>query len=219
LSWAFGQGAGTRVIVNVGGIANLCLLAPGRDVIGFDTGTGNTLLDRWTRRCLDLPYDDGGRWSAGGRPDPDLLAACLSDPWFSLPPPKSTGRETFNEDWLDRRISEAGKVIDDVNVAATLIELTAATIVAAIDALDPGDYELIVYGGGARNATLMARLGTLAGRTPRTMADFGIDPDYVEAAAMAWLARCRVEHEQGNLPTVTAARQGAILGALYCGDP
>jgi anhydro-N-acetylmuramic acid kinase len=216
-AWLFASEAGPRVVLNIGGIANLTLLAPGRDVIGFDTGPGNTLLDLWVRERQGLPYDDGGRWAASGTLDPTLLAACLDEPYLARAAPKSTGRELFNRLWLEQRLAAAASTIPDVNVAATLLELTARTITDAIAGLELPDCELIVCGGGARNAMLMARLGELAGRAPITTAEFGLDPDHVEAAAMAWLARARVAGAAGNLPTVTAAREAAVLGALYCG--
>jgi len=216
-AWAFADEDMPRVIVNIGGIANITLLAPGRDVLGFDTGPGNTLLDLWIDRTLGLPFDDGGRFAAAGQTDATLLASLLDEPYFAQPAPKSTGREQFSEDWLLRKLACTGGELTDVNVAATLLELTASTIVTAIDGLALGDYELVVCGGRAKNPTLMARIGELAGRNPTTTARFGIDPDHVEAAAMAWLARARIEGAPGNLPTVTAARQPVTLGALYSG--
>ena len=216
--WLFASATTTSVVVNIGGIANVSLLAPGRDVLGFDTGPGNTLLDALARRCLGTPYDDGGQWAATGTADGVLLEALLRDPYFAKPAPKSTGREQFNEAWLQRKLDESGRRIPDVNLAATLLELTARSIADAIattSGVKPD--RLVICGGGARNAALMARLGALAGQKPQTTAAFGLDPDFVEAAAMAWLARARVAGEPGNLPTVTAAREAVVLGALYCG--
>jgi anhydro-N-acetylmuramic acid kinase len=215
--WLFASGTATRVVLNIGGIANLTVLEPGGAVLGFDTGPGNTLLDLWTRRRLDRPYDDGGRWAASGTPDADLLGACRNEPYFDRSPPKSTGRELFNDTWLQHRLATIGHEVADVDVTATLLELTATTIIDAIAALGLTDYEFVVCGGGTRNDALMARIGALAGRAAKTTAEFGLDPDYVEAAAMAWLARARVAHEAGNLPTVTAAREATVLGALYSG--
>jgi len=213
--WLFASETAARIILNLGGIANVTVLAPGRPLLGFDTGPANTLLDLNARQCLGRPYDDGGRWSASGSPDEALLGACLSDPYFSRPAPKSTGRERFNETWLKQKLAEISHEVADVDVAATLLELSARTIAAAIDALGLGDYELLACGGGTKNAALMARIGERAGRTLKTTAALGLDPDFVEAAAMAWLARARLEREAGNRPTVTAAREAAVLGALY----
>jgi anhydro-N-acetylmuramic acid kinase len=216
--WLFAEQHSARVVLNIGGIANLTLLAPGRDVLGFDTGPGNTLLDAWARRCLDEPFDNGGRWAASGKPDSELLATCLEDPYFGQAAPKSTGRERFNETWLKQKLAAIDAEIAPADVAATLVELSARTIADAIAALDLSDYSLIVCGGGVRNAALMDRLGAITGRTPASSAAYGLDPDWVEAAAMAWLARARIERMPGNVPTVTSAREGRVLGGLYLGD-
>jgi anhydro-N-acetylmuramic acid kinase len=215
--WLFANSKTTTVVVNIGGIANVSLLAPGRDVLGFDTGPGNTLLDALARRSLGTPYDDGGQWAATGTADAIVLDTLLRDPYFAKAAPKSTGREQFNESWLERKLAESGRQISDVNLAATLLELTARSIAEAIGALGVKPDRLVICGGGTRNAALMARLGELTGKLPQTTAEFGLDPDFVEAAAMAWLARARIAGEPGNLPTVTAARDAVVLGALYCG--
>lgn len=216
-AWAFGSDETPRVVLNIGGIANLTQLAPGRDVVGFDCGPGNTLLDGWTRACLGTPFDEGGRWAASGRPDQGLLEALLDEPYFSRPAPKSTGRELFNEIWLQQKLGTIDREIADADVAATLMELTARTIVDAIAVLKLGDPQIIVCGGGAKNGALIARVGALAGREAVTTAELGIDPDWVEAAAMAWLARARLALAAGNVPTVTAAREARVLGGLYSG--
>jgi anhydro-N-acetylmuramic acid kinase len=216
-AWAFASDEAARAVVNIGGIANLTLLAPGRDVLGFDSGPGNTLLDAWARARLGKPFDEGGRWAASGRPDPGLLAAFLDEPYFSRPAPKSTGRERFNETWLKQKLGTTGREIADADVAATLVELTARTVVEALAGLGLADCGLVVCGGGAKNDALMARLGALTSGRPATTAELGLDPDWVEAATMAWLARARLELTAGNVPTVTAAREARVLGALYCG--
>ncbi|MGD8339555.1 MAG: anhydro-N-acetylmuramic acid kinase [Gammaproteobacteria bacterium] len=215
--WLFADEGTARVVVNIGGIANLTLLAPGRDVLGFDTGPGNTLLDAWVRRCLHQPYDDGGRWAAGGEPDSELLAHCLDDPYFERAAPKSTGRERFNETWLKQKLAAVDREVPAAAVASTLVELSAQTIADAISRLGLTEFDLIVCGGGVKNATLMSRLGAIAGPTAESSAGYGLDPDWVEAAAMAWLARARIERIPGNLPTVTSAREGRVLGGLYLG--
>ena len=215
--WLF-AGTGTpTVVVNIGGIANITSLAQGHPVLGFDTGPGNTLLDTMARRCLDRPFDDRGQWAASGEADRTLLETMLQEPYFAKPPPKSTGRELFNESWLQRKLAESGRRVVEVNVAATLLELTARSIADSIAALGTAPGRLVVCGGGVRNEALISRLGALTGRSPQSTAAFGLDPDFVEAAAMAWLARARVTGGPGNLPTVTAARKAVVLGALYCG--
>jgi anhydro-N-acetylmuramic acid kinase len=215
--WLFASDDAVRVVLNVGGIANLTLLAPGREVLGFDTGPANTLLDAWTHHCLGQAFDDNGRWAASGRVDEALLGVLLDDPYFALPAPKSTGRERFNETWLKQKLSGVDWAVAEADVAATLVDLSARSIVEAITTLGLPAYELFVCGGGAKNDTLMRRIGAFAGLKPNTTAVFGLDPDWVEAAAMAWLARARVELTAGNVPTVTAAREARVLGGLYSG--
>jgi anhydro-N-acetylmuramic acid kinase len=214
--WRFAHASEQRVVVNIGGIANITVLAPGRDVTGFDTGPGNTLLDVWIRACEQRPYDDSGRWAARGVVDRALLDACLAEPFFAARPPKSTGRELFNRDWLDARLARSG-AISSVDVQATLAELTAVTIAAAIRAELPDCREVIVCGGGVHNDDLMSRLRRLTAARVTTTASHGVPPDWVEGAAFAWLARARIRGHAGNVPTVTGARRPAILGGVYSG--
>ena len=215
--WLFASETDARVILNLGGIANLTLMMPGRDVIGFDTGPANTLLDGWTQRCLRQPFDTDGSWAATGTADEALLGVLLDEPYFARPAPKSTGRERFSESWLQRKLDAIDRRFSEPDVARTLVELSARTVADAIAGSGLTEYELVVCGGGTRNRVLMERIGALTGRPPRTTADFGLDPDWVEAAAMAWLARARVNLAAGNVPTVTAAREARVLGGLYCG--
>lgn len=214
-AWRFADASETRVVVNIGGIANITVLAPGSDVLGFDTGPGNTLLDRWIERARGLDRDEGGEWASGGRLDRDLLAALLDEPYFAAPPPKSTGRELFNAAWLDAKLAAAGRRPDDRDVQATLAELTAETIAAAIARHAPGCARLIVCGGGAHNADLLARLERAARITVESTERYGIGPDWVEGAAFAWLARARLAGWPGNVPSVTGARKPVMLGGVY----
>lgn len=215
--WLFASDDAARVVLNVGGIANLTLLAPGREVLGFDTGPANTLLDAWTRQCLDQPFDANGHWAASGTVDDTLLGVLLDDPYFAAQAPKSTGRERFNETWLEQKLATIDRKPAEEDVAATLVDLSAHSIVDAIATLELPAYELFACGGGTKNLTLMRRIGEIAGVTPKTTAAFGLDPDWVEGAAMAWLARARIEQAAGNVPTVTAAREARVLGGLYSG--
>jgi anhydro-N-acetylmuramic acid kinase len=216
-AWRFGHTREQRVVVNIGGIANITVLAPGREVTGFDTGPGNTLLDVWIRASKQQPYDDGGRWAASGVVDRALLDVCLAEPYFGAPPPKSTGRELFNREWLDARLASCIGKVSDVDVQATLAELSATTIAAAIRNELPGCREVIVCGGGVHNDDLMARLGRLTATRVTTTDSHGVPADWVEAAAFAWLARARLQCLAGNVPTVTGARRPAILGGVYWG--
>lgn len=203
-----------RVVVNVGGMANLTILPAAGPVGGFDTGPGNVLLDGWARRHLLAAMDDGGRWAGQARPDPDLLAALLDDPWFTAPAPKSTGREQFDMHWLDARLTGT---CPPATVAATLTALTARTIAHGIHVtagVRPD--EVLVCGGGRRNAVLMTALAENLPEARVTTTDAcGVDGDWVEGLAFAWLARERLADRPGNVPAVTGAAGPRILGAIH----
>jgi len=210
---AFGDRSEHRAVVNIGGIANLTLLPRDAPVLGFDTGPGNCLMDLWAGRHLGAPFDAGGAWAAGARPLEPLLAKLLEEPFFSRPAPKSSGRELFNAAWLDRRLESSA---DPRAVQATLLELTVETICRAAQAARPAPARLIVCGGGARNHALVRRLRERLAPTPVDASSrHGLAEDQVEAAAFAWLAQCAIEGRPGNLPEVTGAKGGRILGAIY----
>lgn len=213
---AFAAPGEDRALVNIGGIANVtCLTATG-EVSGFDTGPGNTLLDDWYRRHHEGRYDDGGNWAATGKPDENLLAELLADPYFAAAPPKSTGTDYFCGAWLDAALARHAPTPVPRDVQATLAELTARTVAGALTMSASTPTRLAVCGGGAHNANL---LGRLQKRLPTTRvgttADWGIDPDWVEAAAFAWLARERLAGRPGNAPSVTGARVPTPLGGVY----
>ncbi|TAN05668.1 MAG: anhydro-N-acetylmuramic acid kinase [Rhodanobacteraceae bacterium] len=205
----------SRAVLNLGGIANVTLLVPGQPVLGFDTGPANCLMDAWSARMRGTARDEGGAWAAAGRVDATLLHTLLADPYFALPPPKSSGRELFNLDWLDARLP-GGLAPEDVQ--ATLLQLTVSSIARALQPHAPD--ELYACGGGVHNAAL---LGALRTALPRlrvdTTAALGLDPDFVEAVGFAWLARARLEGRPGNLPSVTGARGPRVLGGLYAPRP
>lgn len=216
--WRFSDPRETRVALNIGGIANLTLLEPGRPAIGFDTGPGNTLMDNWTRECTGEAYDNNGDWSRTGQIDESLLSQLKGDEYFQRPPPKSTGIEYFNLSWLRDGLSGSGLTIADEDVQATLTELTATTITDAIGSVTTDPDRLILCGGGAFNGALTERLADLMpGTKVESAAAHGVDPQWVEAVAFAWLARRRLKNEPGNLPTVTGAHQAAPLGGVYFG--
>jgi anhydro-N-acetylmuramic acid kinase len=214
---AFGAPGERRAVVNIGGIANVTQMAADGSVTGFDTGPGNCLLDGWSRRHLQHAYDANGAWAATGTVHRSLLSRLLSEQYFSRPPPKSTGRDTFSDDWLDRALT--GLSLAAVDVQATLSELTALSIADCLQAgtgTDPSC--VLICGGGAFNANLMARLARALPRSRvDTTAAFGIAPEHVEAAGFAWLAHRYVSGLSGNLPAVTGARHPVPLGALYRG--
>jgi anhydro-N-acetylmuramic acid kinase len=206
-----------RVILNLGGMANITVLP--RDtaipVTGFDTGPGNVLLDGWAARHRGTPYDAGGAWAAGGTVLPALLRRLLADPYFTAPPPKSTGRERFHLEWLEAQLEGTE---DPQDVQATLLELTARSVAQAISDHAADAEEILICGGGAGNGALMQRIGFhLAPRAVHSTAHHGVEPQTVEAMAFAWLARQTLCGEAGNLPTVTGARHPVVLGGIYRG--
>lgn len=206
-------------VVNIGGIANVTLVGPQGDVIGFDTGPGNCLLDAWARAHLNQPCDAGGAWAAGGSVDEVLLRQLLAEPYFARAAPKSTGRDMFSDQWLQGALE--GRSLRPVDVQATLAELTARTIADAVrDGGQGMPRALHVCGGGAFNEDLLARLSrALPQARVGTTAERGIAPEHVEAAGFAWLAHRCVEGLSGNLPSVTGARHSVPLGGLYRGRP
>ena len=211
-----------RGILNVGGIANLSVLPadPGAPTRGFDTGPGNTLLDHWTRSRFGVPMDRDGALARGGEVVAPLIAALLDEPYFGRKPPKSTGRELFGAAWLDPRVaaSAASTDIEPRDVLRTLCELTAESAAAAIERFAPETQELYICGGGARNPVLVSRLADrLASVRVGTTATLGIDPDWVEAAAFAWLAMRTLSGGAGNTPGVTGAAREVVLGGIYRG--
>ncbi|HEX4050690.1 MAG TPA: anhydro-N-acetylmuramic acid kinase [Steroidobacteraceae bacterium] len=217
---AFAAGGQRRAVVNIGGMANVTLLDADGSVIGFDTGPGNCLLDAWARRHLGQPYDTDGRWAASGRVQPALLAYLLADPYFARPAPKSTGRETFSDAWLERALASGSGTLGAPDVQATLAELTARSIVDALTQAAGGaaPAQAFVCGGGAFNADLMQRLArALPATLWQSTAACGIAPEHVEAAGFAWLAHRCLEGLAGNLPSVTGAHHPVPLGALYRG--
>lgn len=213
----FAQEGTRRAIVNIGGIANATLLDGLTLRGGFDCGPGNTLLDYWAHRATGADYDAGGAWSAEGSVDPELLKACLEDPFFLRTGPRSTGREHFSADWLQSRLG-AMPAIEARNVQATLAELTARSIAGSLEAADFAAQEVYVCGGGSHNADIMRRLYRLLQPARLdTTAALGMHPDWVEAAAFAWLARQRLCNRPGNAPEVTGAAGLRVLGAVYPG--
>ncbi len=177
------------------------------------------LLDVWAGRHLGTPFDAGGRFATGGRTHDALLEAMLADPYFDAPPPKSTGREAFNAAWLDRHLAGLPAPPDPADVQATLVELTARTL--ARGARHTGRPErVLVCGGGRRNTALMAKLGALMKGVPVLATEaVGVDGDWIEAMAFAWLARERLAARAGNVPEVTGASGPRVLGAVYPGAP
>ncbi len=202
-----------RVIVNIGGISNLTNLSPERPTTGFDCGPGNLLMDAWCMQYLGKPFDDRGTWAATGKVLPALLEKMLSEPFFTLPPPKSSGRDLFNLAWLQDKLQGDERAED---IQATLLELTGRTIAQAIQQYCMGAKEIYLCGGGAHNQILHNRLSALLpDSSVQTTSALGVDSDFLEAIAFAWLAQQTLHGLTANLPTVTGARHPCILGAIY----
>lgn len=203
-----------RVVVNIGGIANLTdLPCDDRPVTGFDSGPGNMLMDAWIHQVQGLAYDKDGHWAAQGQVIPSLLQTLLSEPFLAAPPPKSTGRDLFSLAWLTERIRPG---LTPADVQRTLLELTAISIHDAIQQYCHGAREIYLCGGGACNPVLVSRLRDLLQPVKIALSDeLGININHVESAAFAWLAHRCLQQEPGNLPAVTGARGPRILGAVY----
>ena len=216
----FGNAQTDTVVLNLGGIANITML-PGQagtcPTLGFDTGPANMLMDAWTQEHTSHGYDAEGCWAASGQADSALLKRLLAHPYFSKPAPKSTGRETFSLGWLKTQLASEERDIAAADVQATLAELTAISICDAIKQSCQGlSGEVLVCGGGANNTHLMARLRHhLAAWRIASTANKGIDPQWIEALAFAWLARQMISGLPGNLPAVTGAHGPRILGAYH----
>ena len=202
-----------RVIVNIGGISNLTNLAPGIATSGFDCGPGNLLMDAWCMQHLGKSFDANGAWAATGKVLPALLAQMLNEPFFALPPPKSSGRDLFNMDWLYSKL-QGDESSEDVQ--ATLLELTCRTIADAIKKQCNGAREIYLCGGGSHNQTLCTRLAALLpDSSVQTTNAIGVNSDFLEAIAFAWLAQQNLMGHPANLPLVTGAKHPCILGAVY----
>ncbi|MBO1519907.1 anhydro-N-acetylmuramic acid kinase [Oceanisphaera pacifica] len=200
-----------RIVVNIGGIANITVLAPGQAAVGYDVGPGNMLMDMWCKQHCGLPFDKDAALGRQGQVNPALLSRLLSEPWLAQPAPKSTGRELFSAPWLAQHLFDNISVAD---VQATLAEFSAQAIANEVDKWPVG--ELLVCGGGGHNPLLMQRLSALL---PQWQVDTtnraGVDMDAMEAMAFAWLAHQTLKGLPGNLPSVTGASRPAILGAIH----
>lgn len=207
-----------RIVLNLGGIANITVLQPGQPTRGFDTGPANTLMDAWCRRHRDTAFDCGGEWAASAAADSTLLDALLAHPYFSRPSPKSTGVEEFNLAWLDGILAEVAPSMAPDVVQSTLCELTARSVAEAFNRETTTPGAIYVCGGGAHNRELLKRIDEhLADWSVATTDALGIGVDWVEAAAFGWLAHRRLQNLPGNLPAVTGARDSTILGSVYPG--
>lgn len=213
---AFEKTGFSRAIVNIGGMANITLL-PGDSspLVGYDTGPGNGLMDKWIKQHQKLDYDDRGQWGSQGAVINSLLESLMNTPYLAQPAPKSTGPELFNSEWLNQHLAKLAGA-SPVDVQATLMEFTAQTISQALKSHTTELSEVFFCGGGAYNTALIQRLEALL--HPKLIAsttELGIPPEWVEAVAFAWLAKQTIEGKPGNAPSVTGAMQSAVLGAIY----
>ena len=215
----FHDPATSRAVLNIGGMANLTLLpADGKTITGFDTGPGNVLLDAWYRKHRQGDYDASGAWASGGDLNQPLLEQLLDHPYFSQPPPKSTGREQFCLQWLEQLLQSGHHALPDADVQRTLTEFTAQSIASSLEQFGQPVKQVLVCGGGVHNELLMQRLqALLPEQRVETTEKYGLHPDWVEAVAFAWLAKQTLEGKPGNLPAVTGANRPVILGAIYPG--
>lgn len=212
----FHAGDRDRIVVNIGGMANITWLPAQGQLLGFDTGPGNVLMDNWIHSHSGDTYDKDGTWAASGTVNQELLANLLREDYFSLPAPKSTGRESFNYDWLDRSIEALSLSLSPADIQATLLDLTAISIADSINKLGDTTKEIYVCGGGAYNPVLMQRLQDLLhGDKVMSTATLGVDPQWIEAMAFAWLAQQTINHRPGNVREATGANREVILGGVY----
>lgn len=204
-----------RCIVNIGGFSNISVLAQNR-YLGFDSGPGNCLMDYCAHSHFNLDFDANGALAASGEVNKSLLSQLLDDPYFKLPAPKSTGREYFTPTWLKNNMIKSGQEnIPAVNVLTTLLHLTVASIATAIKDYAPPNAKVFLCGGGAKNLELVKQLSIKLNREVLTTAALGVDPQWVEAALFAWLAKQRLDNTALDLSTITGSKSPVMLGGIY----
>jgi anhydro-N-acetylmuramic acid kinase len=214
----FGKTESQRAVLNIGGIANISLLMnrQNHSLIGFDTGPGNVLMDSWINLKKGLSYDDKGLWAHSGKPNMNLLATLMAEPYLKLASPKSTGRELFSLAWLEKKLAEISYKLPDEDIQATLLEFTVRSIAESVDWAHYGIDELVICGGGAYNDLLMARLSTyLEPIKVVSSSKLGLAPEWIEGVAFAWLARKTWSGEAIDTSSVTGASTNCILGGIY----
>ena len=211
----FHSSTADRVVINIGGISNITVLPKDGHCVDFDTGPGNVLMDFWIAKNRQQTFDNNGDWARTGNTSQELLTTLLEEPYFSLPHPKSTGRELFNAGWLESKLQQFNNDIADADVQATLLELTVNSIVTAVQRV-ASPTEIYICGGGAHNAVLMERLEQgFDGRSVETTSAVGVDPDWVEAVAFAWMAKQTLEGQVVDTTAFTGAAEATILGGIY----
>lgn len=208
-----------RLILNLGGIANITKLPKGNDetIIGFDTGPANTLMDAWIQKHLKKSFDQDGKWAQRGKTNIALLEQMLQDVYFTNQPPKSTGREYFNLDWLQHQLDKYGIEVLPEDTQATLLALTVHTIANSIKTWCPQSKKILLCGGGSENKYFVQQLEKiLDGKALQFTSDYGVPAKWMEAMAFAWLAKLYMGNKPGNIPSVTGAGKPVILGEIFC---
>ena len=214
-SWMFGSNKHKRILINIGGIANISILLNNKSFFGYDIGPGNALLDAWIAKNKQKKYDNKGKWSNSGKPNMRLLKIFKSDPFFKKIPPKSTGSHNFNLRWILSAKKQVGERLLAEDIQATLTLLTAELIVNAINKY-PKDSEIAFSGGGIKNISLMTLIkNKLNDRKIQSTTDWGIAPEWVEAAGFAFLAHQRIQEKAVELSKTTGSKKKSILGAIY----
>lgn len=201
-----------KVILNIGGIANITYLSDDK-IFGFDTGPGNVLLDSWIYQHLSKKFDENGQWASHGELKTPLLDALLADPYFTQPPPKSTGRELFHLHWLETVVKDLAQYRPQ-DIQHTLLHLTAKSIADAINDYCNDTSEIIVCGGGVHNSALLSLIQHYSNKKTHSSFQYNINPDFVEATAFAWFAQQRLEGHALDLKDVTGAKNSVVLGAI-----
>lgn len=206
-----------RFIINIGGISNLTYLPKDKSqpIIGFDTGPGNGLLDAWVTQNWQKTFDEDGIIAQSATPDLDFLTALLDDPYFQQAPPKSTGKEVFNLNWLENKRLNGFSHLNPETILATLVSLTTHTIYEEIQRLSTKPAEIYLCGGGALNLAILKSLSSLTPHPVLTTEALGVHPSWVEAILFAWLAKQTIQGQTGNIPSVTGAHHAVVLGGIY----
>jgi len=203
-----------KAIVNIGGITNITVLDY-PEVIGFDTGPGNCLMDCWSRVNKIGNYDDKGTWAASGMINQSLLEIMMNDSYFSRQYPKSTGPDYFNHEWIKGKLLQSSLEISPQDVQATLLQVTVLSLMNSINSLQLSDQNIYLCGGGIHNELLCKEINKNCKTEVKTTAELGIDPDYLEAICFAWLAKQRIDKKSFNLNRITGSKGKVYLGRIY----
>ena len=210
----FGSDRNRKTIVNIGGITNITILNY-PELVGFDTGPGNCLMDCWSRINNKGDYDDKGSWASSGTINQSLLGIMMEDEYFSRKHPKSTGPDYFNHEWIKKNLLRLSEEIPIEDVQATLVQVTVISLIESINSLNLTNENIYLCGGGVHNDFLCSEINKLSDSKVSTTLELGIDPDYVEAICFGWLAKQRIENKSFNLNEITGSMGEVYLGRIY----